>query len=104
MAHGIDLFVGRRAHRLFRNAGVEDIRVDATVHVYPPGHDRRPILRDFISNVSARLIDGGFIGRTELERNMAELEAHLSRPDVQVTSHVFYRLCGRRSVVGTVVN
>ena len=37
-AQGIDLFVGRRTHRLFRDAGVADIRVDAVVHVYPPGH------------------------------------------------------------------
>jgi len=30
---GIDLFVGRRTHRLFRDTGVVDINVDAVVHV-----------------------------------------------------------------------
>lgn len=96
-AQGIDLFVGRRTHRLFRDAGVDDIRVDPTVHVYPLGHDRRPILRDFISNVSDRLVEGGFISRQDLQKDMAELDAHLSRPDVLVTSHILYRLNGRRS-------
>lgn len=104
MAHGIDLFVGRRTHRMFREAGVEDIRVTPVIHVYPAGHDRRPILRDFISNVSAKLVEGGFIERAELERDMAELESHLSRPEVLVTSHIFYRLNGRRSSSCEVMN
>lgn len=92
---GIDLFIGRRIHGLFREAGVEDIRVDAIMHVYPPGHDRRPILRDFINNVRDRLIAGGFITRTELERDMADLERHLADPKALVTSHMFFRLTGR---------
>ena len=94
-AQGIDLFVGRRTHRLFRDAGVVDINVDAVVHVYPPGHDRRPILRDFINNVRDKLVNGGFIGREEIEEDMAALERHLSNPEVLVTSHMFFRLNGR---------
>lgn len=95
VAQGIDIFVGRRIHRLFREAGVEDIRVDAIVHVYPPGHDRRPILRDFINNVRDGLIGGGFITPGALERDMADLARHLADPDVMVTSHMFFRLIGR---------
>ena len=94
-AQGIDLFVGRRKHRLFRAAGVTDLQVDAVVHVYPPGHDRRPILRDFINNVREKLIDGGFVGRADLERDMTALERHLSDPEVLVTSVLFFRLWGR---------
>jgi SAM-dependent methyltransferase len=94
-AQGIDLFVGRRTHRLFRAAGVVDIRVDAVVHVYPPGHDRRPILRDFINNVREKLIDGNFIGRGDLEREVTALDRYLSNPEALVTSHLFFRLWGR---------
>jgi hypothetical protein len=72
-----------------------DINVDAVVHVYPFGHDRRPILRDFINNVRDKLISGGFIGRDDLEKDMAALENHLSNPEVLVTSHMFSRLSGR---------
>jgi hypothetical protein len=92
---GIDLFIGRRTHGLFRDAGVEDIRVDAVIHVYPPGHDRRPILRDFINNVRDKLIGGGFIAKAELESDMADLERHLADPKVLVTSHTSFRLIGR---------
>src|SRR5271166_1355573 len=44
-AQGIDTHLGRRTHRLFREAGLTDINVDAVVHVYPLGHSRRPRLR-----------------------------------------------------------
>jgi SAM-dependent methyltransferase len=94
-AQGIDLFLGRRTHRLFRDAGVTDIRVDAVVHLYPPGHERRPILRDFIINVRDKLLNGGFITRAEIERDIRALEDHLSNPEVLVTSHIFYRMSGR---------
>jgi hypothetical protein len=93
--HGIDLFVGRRTHRLFRAAGVVDIRVDATAHVYPPGHDRRLLLRDFISNVRAKLIEESFIEAAELEGDMAALERHVSNPETLVASPLFIQMSGR---------
>ena len=94
-AQGMDPFTGRRTHRLFRAAGVGDIHVDAVVHVYPPGHSRRTILFDFINNVREQLIEGRFIARDDLERDMAALESHLANPETLVTSHLFYRLWGR---------
>jgi SAM-dependent methyltransferase len=91
----IDLFIGRRIHRLFRDAGVTDIRVDTVLHVYTPGHDRRPILRDFINNVRDKLIAQGLIAQHDLESDMAALERHLADPAVMVTSNTFFRLIGR---------
>ena len=95
-AQGIDLFIGRRLHRLLRDAGVADIQSDAVVHVYPPGHDRRPILYDFINNVREQLVAGGHIDRGQLERDMSELGAHLADPAVLVSSHMFFRNIGRK--------
>jgi SAM-dependent methyltransferase len=92
---GIDLNVGRRTHRLFREAGLTDIQVDAVVGVHALGHPRRTILRDFINNVRDNLIDDGFIARDELEHDMRVLDDYLSDPEALVTSHVFYRLWGR---------
>ncbi|MCI0468349.1 MAG: methyltransferase domain-containing protein [Beijerinckiaceae bacterium] len=94
-AQGVDLCIGRRTHRLFRAAGVEDIRVDAIVRVYPPGDQGRMILADFINNVCEKLIAEGFIGRMDLQKDMAALERHLSDPEVLVTSHMFFLLSGR---------
>ena len=76
------------------------MHVDTIVRVYPAGDHRRLILRDFINNIREKLIDGGFIGRSELEREMTALERHLSDPEVLVTSHMFFRLYGRVSQSG----
>ncbi|MFE0013959.1 methyltransferase domain-containing protein [Mesorhizobium sp. NPDC059054] len=94
-AQGIDLFIGRRSHRLFRETGLTNIHVDAVYHVYPPGHDRRPMLHEFINNVRDKMIDQGFVAQDDLETDMAALETHLANPDVLVTSHTFFRLSGR---------
>lgn len=94
-AQGIDLSVGRRTHRLFREAGVVDIQVDAIIHVFPAGHERRGFPQSLIVNSRDRLVEGGFIAREDLERDLAALESHLSRSDVQVTSNLFFRLTGR---------
>jgi hypothetical protein len=94
-AQGIDLSIGRQTHRLFREAGVIDIVVDAVVHVFPPGHERRFFLKNLIDNVRDRMLQAGFIRRDDLERDMAALDKHLARDDVQVISNMFFRLTGR---------
>jgi SAM-dependent methyltransferase len=94
-AEGIDLFIGRRIHNLFRAAGVVDIDVDAVVHVYPAGHQRRPILLDFIDNVRDNMVERGIYAPEDLDRDMRALKHHLSNPEVLVTSQLFYRLCAR---------
>jgi hypothetical protein len=93
-AQGIDVHLGRRTHRLFREAGLTNINVDAVVHVYPVGHSRRPIFRDFINNVRDNLIEGGFMSREDLERDLSLLEKKLA-PEMVVISHLFFRLWGR---------
>jgi SAM-dependent methyltransferase len=94
-SQSIDLFVGRRTHRMFREAGLMDIDVDMSVHVHPLGHSRRPIYRDFINNVRDKLVDGGFISQDELERNLRAYERHLADPEVLCTSSRYYLVRGR---------
>ena len=94
-SQGIDLAIGRRTHRLFREAGLVDIDVDPTVRAHPFGHSRRPIFRDFIVNVRDRLIEGGFTSRDDLERDLSLFDARLKDPEVLATSSIFYRVSGR---------
>jgi SAM-dependent methyltransferase len=91
----IDLFIGRRTHRLFREAGLIDISVDVAVQAHPPGHSRRPIFRDFILNVREELIAGGFITKEDLERDLTSYESQLADPQVVATSSLYFRLRGR---------
>jgi hypothetical protein len=65
------------------------------VHVYPVGHSRRSIFRDFVNNVRDKLVDGRFISRAELEADLGLYEEKLADPEVLVISQPFFRLWGR---------
>jgi SAM-dependent methyltransferase len=95
-ANGIDLFVGRRTHRLLREAGLVDIAVNPVIHVYPHGHNRRTIFWDFLQNVRDRILEQGRIAESEFSELMEELKGHLDRPDTQVVSHLFFQVWGRK--------
>ena len=95
-ASGIDLFVGRRTHRMLRDAGLVDIHVNPVIHVYPHGHSRRTIFWDFIRNVRERVIAHGLVRETELTQLMDELRRHLDDPGTLVVSHLFFQVWGRK--------
>ena len=95
-AKGIDLFVGRKTHRLLRDAGIVDIQVRPVIHVYPHGHNRRSILLDFIRNIRDAVIKEGFSEEDELNALVAELGRHLDDPGTQVISHLFFQVWGRK--------
>ena len=95
-ANGIDLFVGRRTHRLFREAGLVDIEVNPVIHVYPHGHNRRAIFWHFLQNVRDRVLEQELITESEFSELMAELKEHLDRPDTLVVSHLFFQVWGRK--------
>jgi SAM-dependent methyltransferase len=97
-ANGIDLFVGRRTHRLFREAGLTDIEVNPIVHVYPHGHNRRPIFWQFLQNVRDRILEQKLIMAAEFSELMAELKEHLDNQDTLVVSHLFFQVWGRKPV------
>lgn len=96
-ANGIDLFVGRKTHRMLRNAGLADVRVRPSVHAYPPGHNRRTIFWDFIQNVRGQLIAQGLVGSSELDELMDDLQRHLDDPRTLVVSHLFFQVWGRKA-------
>jgi ubiquinone/menaquinone biosynthesis C-methylase UbiE len=95
-ANGIDLFIGRRTHRLFREAGLVDIEVNPVIHVYPEGHNRRTIFWDFLQNVRDSIVEQGLIADSEFSELLAELKEHLDRRDTLVVSHLFFQLWGRK--------
>jgi len=96
--NGIDLFVGRRTHRLLREAGLIDVEVNPVIHVYPHGHNRRPIFWQFLQNVRDRILEQKFIDESEFSELMGELKEHLDRQDTLVVSHLFFQVWGRKPV------
>jgi len=94
-ANGIDLFVGRKTHRMFRSAGVADVRVNPVIHVYPHGHGRRTIFWDFVRNIRDRLLGSGLIAESEVDGLLDRRD--LDDPGRLVVSHLFFQVWGRKS-------
>jgi len=95
-AKGVDLFVGRRIHRMLRDAGIGELQVNPVIHVYPHGHNRRSIFLDFVQNVRDGLVGEGFARDEELNELTQELKRHLDDPDTLVVSHLFFQVWGRK--------
>jgi len=95
-ANGIDLFIGRKTHRLFRGVGVADVQVHPVIHVYPPGHDRRTIFWDFVRNLRDRLLASGLMVASEVDELLDELWRDLHDPARLVVSHLFFQVWGRK--------
>jgi SAM-dependent methyltransferase len=94
--NGIDLFVGRKTHRMFRAAGLMDIQVNPVIHVYPPGHNRRNILCDFLENVRDRVLAESLMTQAAFDERLTELRCHLDDTDRLVISHLFVQVWGRK--------
>jgi SAM-dependent methyltransferase len=94
--NGNDLHIGRRVPRLLRATGLVDVQTRPLIHVYPPGHPRRPILVDFVENLRERLLAQGVLTEAELDELVASLKQHLADPDTLVVSHLFFQVWGRK--------
>jgi hypothetical protein len=70
--------------------------VNPIVHVYPHGHNRQTIFRDFIRNVREPVIAEGFAGASELADLLDDLQRHLDDPETLVVSHLFFQVWGRK--------
>jgi SAM-dependent methyltransferase len=93
--HGIDRFIGRKVPRLLRQMGLRDVQVRPLLHAYPPGHERRNVLLDFVHNVRERLLGADLVGAKELDALMAAFEHHLDDGDTEVYSAVLVQAWGR---------
>jgi len=94
--NGIDLYVGRKTHQMFRAAGLIDIQVNPVIHVYPPGSNRRNIFRDFLENVRDRILNEGLMEEAEFRERLTELKRHLDDPNTLVISHLYLQVWGRK--------
>lgn len=93
--NGIDRSVGLRAPRMLRDAGLEDVQVHPLVHVYPPGHGRRTMVLEFVTNARARMIERGLAAEAELDALTGALRTHLADPGTLVVSSLFLQAWGR---------
>ena len=94
-ANGIDLFVGRKTHRMLRSAGLVDVQVNPVMHVFPRGHPRRMTLWNFMQNVRDRIVARGLTSEAEFNCLATDLERQLGDPDTLVFN-LYFEAWGRK--------
>ena len=93
--NGIDRFVGRKVPHMLRKAGLVDVHVNPLLHVYPPRHERRMVLLEFVENVRERLLSANLISEGELDESMAALKRYVEDPKTEIFSAILIQAWGR---------
>jgi SLT domain-containing protein len=98
--NGADPLIGRRLGELYRQAGLEEVGVDARAVVYPPGHSRRTIGADLVRAMRPQLLALGAADEAELDSLDATLREYLDNPDVVVMPGLTFLAWGRKPNAG----
>ena len=94
--NGADPWIGRRVPQLLRQAGLEDVQVEARVQMHRPGNSRRTIRLDLARSIRSHLLEMGLAGPAELEELDAAARAHLENPHTVVISGLLFLTWGRK--------
>jgi SAM-dependent methyltransferase len=94
--NGADPWIGRRVPELFRQAGLEDIQVEARVQMYPPGNSRRTTRPDLVRAMRPQVLEMGLASAAELDELDTAARAHLEDPNTVVMSGLLFLTWGRK--------
>jgi ubiquinone/menaquinone biosynthesis C-methylase UbiE len=94
--NGADPYIGRRMAELYRQAGLENVNVEARAAVYPAGHSRRTIRADLVRSVRAQILAMGLTDEQELDELDTAARRHFENPDTLVMPHLYFLAWGRK--------
>jgi ubiquinone/menaquinone biosynthesis C-methylase UbiE len=94
--NGADPFIGRRLPELYREAGLEDIRVEARAPVHPAGHTRRTIRLDLVRSMRPVILEQRLAEERELDELDRAVRAHLDDPNTLMMPTLYFLAWGRR--------
>jgi ubiquinone/menaquinone biosynthesis C-methylase UbiE len=94
--NGADPWIGRRVPELFRQAGLDDVQVEARVQMYPPGNSRRTIRADLVRAMRPQVLEMSLASATELDELDTAARAHLQDPHTIVISGLLFLTCSRK--------
>jgi SAM-dependent methyltransferase len=95
--NGADPGIGRRVPGLFRQAGLDDVQVEARVQMYPPGNSRRTVRPGLVRAMRPQVLAMGLASATELDELDTAARAHLRDPHTIVISGLLFLTWGRKT-------
>jgi len=93
---GADPRIGRRLPELFRDAGLEDVRVALHADHHTDGDTRHSVFPDVVKSLRAKLIERRLAGETELDTLDESVRAHLRAPGTMTVPHLLFSVWGRK--------
>ena len=94
--NGADPQLGRKVPRMFRDAGLTDVEVEARAPLYPQGHTRRTIRLDLVRAMRPQVLEMGLADEAELDELDAAARTHLADPCTVVQSGIPFLTWGRK--------
>ena len=94
--NGADPWIGRRVPELFRQAGLEQVEVEARVQMYPHGNSRRTIRLDLVCSMRPQVLEMCLATAAELDELDDAARAHLNDPRTVVMSGLLFLTWGRK--------
>jgi ubiquinone/menaquinone biosynthesis C-methylase UbiE len=94
--HGADVLIGRRLAELYRQAGLQDVRVETRARLCQPGDSRRTIGADLVRSLHPTIVSLGLADQEELDALDKKVRAHLDDPHTIVLPHLWFLAWGRK--------
>jgi ubiquinone/menaquinone biosynthesis C-methylase UbiE len=94
--NGADPWIGRRVPELLRQAGLDQVEVEARVQMYPPGNSRRTVRLDLVRAMRPQVVQMGLASEAELDELDAAARPHLQDPRTVVMSGLLFLTWGRK--------
>jgi ubiquinone/menaquinone biosynthesis C-methylase UbiE len=98
--HGANPQLGRCMAELYRQAGLEDVTVEARAPLYPLGHSRRSIRADLVRSMRTQIVAMGEADEAELDEIDRAARAHFADPETIVMSGLMFLARGRKRIPG----
>lgn len=93
---GIDVDLGRRVHRLLREAGLEKVQAEAHTRIVRPGEYGRTHLLSIVTAMRTEIIDHGLLSEFELTDMMGAVMEHVCDPATLVMRELLVQTWGRK--------
>ena len=94
--NGADPFIGRRLPELYREAGLEDIGVEARAPIHPAGNTRRTVRLDLVRSMRPTILERGLADEQELDELDRAVREHLADPNTLIMPALYFLAWGRR--------
>jgi ubiquinone/menaquinone biosynthesis C-methylase UbiE len=96
--NGADLLIGRRLGELYRQAGLQDIGIEARAGIYRAGDSRRTVRPDLVRSMRPVILRLGLADEGELDELDRTVREHLDDPRTLVIPHLSFLAWGRKPV------